>query len=181
MSDGAIDNEFTDAERPPDERLFDAAAGYTRELSTGDVAVDLVTGQPVYVIAHVSTSVVDFLETEEFDLLTYKYHPYLPITAGDPVFECVFIPTNAQDLIHPDKSTSTYDFPRGRLARVAIEDVTGGLPPHDAVAADVLARLLEYPSDDDAVADILGGLQAVFRNELVDEVRARAAVDEGGE
>jgi hypothetical protein len=116
---GAIDNEFEDVERSPETILAEARAeqGSEHELmSGGDLAIDLVTRQPLYIISCAAPNLPAYYEQEEFDLLTYKQHQYLPVRMDDPVFECVFV-GDLDDLHHERK---TYDYPAGRLARVPL-------------------------------------------------------------
>lgn len=128
MSQGAIDNDFEDAERTPAERLaesFKSEVGDVpthRDLAPGDLAIDLVTRQVLQIRDLAAVSVVDYYDAEEFDLASYKQHPWLPVRSDDRVFTCVFVPTNA-DGIH--KGGREYDYPEGRLARVPMELVGG--------------------------------------------------------
>jgi len=117
MSDGAIDNEFEDAERSYSERVAEALEGIQTEPMAGGVAFDLVTRQPVFVRRVVADSLVDYYAAEEFDLRTYKMHAYLPVRLDDTVYECVFI----GDLDSLHTSRKCYDYPRGRLAHVPVE------------------------------------------------------------
>jgi len=172
---GAVDNDYDDAKRDPQERLRDTEASYNRQIGKGDVALDLVTGQPVFVADVAAESVADHLEAEDFDLIAYKFHPYLPIQAEDAVFECVFIPTNGQDLIHRSKSAKTYDFPNGRLARIAVEEVTDGLRPQEESAARVLSRVIDY-TDVDNRDTVMSVLRKAFFRELLEEAAARSEV-----
>jgi len=122
---GAIDNEFDAAERSPAETLLDAlddiGAPTHGSLTAGDVALDLVTRQPLLVRRRVADDLAEYYEREEFDLLTYKQHAFLPVGIDDPVFECVFI-ADIGDLHTEGRS---YDYPAGRLARVPVE-LAGG-------------------------------------------------------
>jgi hypothetical protein len=124
MTDGAIDNEFDDAEASPAEQLaksFEEAVGDVpthRSLAPGDLAFDLVTRQLLYIADVSAESVVDYYDDEEFDLASYKGHPWLPVRSDDRVFACVFVPTTAEGL---HKGGNDYDYPAGRLARVPME------------------------------------------------------------
>lgn len=122
---GAIDNDFEDAERSPETILADAQAeqgGEHELLHNGDLAIDLVTRQPLYIVRCVASTLPAYYENEEFDLLTYKQHQYLPVRMDDPVFECVFV----GDLDDLHRERKTYSYPAGRLARVPIEQLAGG-------------------------------------------------------
>lgn len=125
MSDGAIDNEFDDAERSAREQLAaaldDLDARPHGEWQPGDVAFDLVSRQPLIVIGIDAETIVEFYEDEEFDIATYNQHAWLPVTLEDTVLECVFV--GGLDDLH--KFSDTYSYPEGRLARVPIE-LAGG-------------------------------------------------------
>lgn len=100
---------------------------YATELRRGDVALDMVTGRPLYVIERVAGDAVEYYQDQDgnFDLTTYKVHPWLPVTPDDAVFACVFIPTKLQDIPERPEKGKVYDYPRGRLARVPIEHLFG--------------------------------------------------------
>ena len=121
--EGAIDNSFDEAERDPKEILAEAAAEHHRDLQKGDVAIDLVTRQPLFVTGVAASTLPDYYEREEFDLLSYKAHPYLPVRMDDRVLECVFVPRSVE-AVH--KIGKEYAYPEGRLARVPIERAGGG-------------------------------------------------------
>lgn len=115
---GAIDNEFDENLRDAREALEDELADVQTEPMAGGVAIDLVTRQPLFIRRVVADSVVEYYEDEDFDLNSYKSHPYLPVSLEDTVYECVFVPTN------PEQAHSvgnTYSFPRGRLMHVPVE------------------------------------------------------------
>ncbi|WP_459191797.1 hypothetical protein [Halosimplex sp. J119] len=118
---GAIDNDFDDAERTPREHLLaelDAVGAATHAgMGVGDVAIDLVTRQPLMIVGKSADTLVEHYEREDFDLATYKQHPFLPVRVDDPVFECVFV--GSVDDLH--SFSNTYDYPAGRLARVPFE------------------------------------------------------------
>jgi len=125
MTDGAIDHEFDDAERSPEEQLAAAMADLDArphgEWEVRDVAIDLISRQPLVVIDIAAETVVEYYEREEFDLATYNQHAWLPVTPEDTVLECVFV--GGLDDLH--KFSDTYSYPEGRLARVPIE-LAGG-------------------------------------------------------
>lgn len=118
MSEGAIDHEFDENERSYDERLADALEGIQTDPMAGGVAFDLVTRQPLFVRSKVADSLAEYYAAEGFDLATYKMHTYLPVRPDDAVYECVFL----GDLDSLHTSRKTYDFPRGRLAHVPVEN-----------------------------------------------------------
>jgi len=89
----------------------------------GGLAVDLVTRQLLFVRREVAPDLAAYYEAEDFDLLNYGPHPYLPVTVDDAVLECVYIDdVGVQDLDGLAES-KTYDFPQGRLAAVPIQEV----------------------------------------------------------
>ena len=119
---GAIDNTFDDAERDAREQLAESAAEHVRDLSAGDIAIDLVTRQPLFVVGVSAETLPAYYDREGFDLLNYKSHPYLPVRMDDRVLECVFVPRKVEGVHNTGK---TYDYPAGRLARVPIERAGG--------------------------------------------------------
>lgn len=119
---GAIDNSFEDAEREAKEILGERNAEYPRAIGIGDVCIDLVTRQPLFVVDVAAPTVDAYFAEEDFDLLNYNQAPYLPVRMDDEVYECVFIP--GLDGLH--KLSQTYDYPAGRLARVPVELATDG-------------------------------------------------------
>ena len=120
--EGAIDNSFDEGERDPKEVLAEAAAEHQRDLEAGDVAIDLVTRQPLFVTGVAASSLPAYYGDGGFDLLSYKAHPYLPVRMDDRVLECVFVPRSVEG-VH--KMGKEYAYPEGRLARVPIERVEG--------------------------------------------------------
>lgn len=119
--EGAIDHEFAANEREAREQIADALAEHNRAVEPGDFAIDLVYHRPVFVNQSTAETCVDYWEDgEDFDLTTYKAHPYLPVTPDDTVFECVYLPTKPGDVRH-EPADKTYDFPSGRLMRAPVE------------------------------------------------------------
>ena len=123
--EGAIDRPFEEGERSPSDQLSDhvdeLGAPTHEHLQVGDVAIDLITRQPLVVLDQKATTLTDYYAEEEFDLLTYKQHPWLPVRPDDAVFECAFV-GGLEDL---HSFSDTYDYPAGRLARVPVE-LAGG-------------------------------------------------------
>lgn len=125
MTDGAIDNDFEEAEKTPAELLaenFKREVGDVpthRDLGAGDLAIDLQTRQLLFVRRVVADSLVEHFEEEEFDLASYKVHPWLPVRSSDPVLECVYVNDVTVDSLL--KRGTAYSFPAGRLARVPVE------------------------------------------------------------
>jgi len=125
MTEGAIDHDFDTAERTATDQLLDALAESDApahdELDAGDIAIDLVTRQPLVVREVVAPSIADYYEREGFDLLNYKQHRWLPVGIDDPVYRCVFV-GGIEDL---HSFSNVYDYPAGRLCRVPVE-LAGG-------------------------------------------------------
>jgi len=111
--DGAVDHDYDDAAALG----ADVPEGPTDPMP-GGVAFDLVTRQLLFVHERVADDLHEYHEREGFDLLSYKTHPYLPVSEDDAVFECVFIPTSAEGAHKPG---NTYDYPEGRLMHVPVE------------------------------------------------------------
>lgn len=119
---GAIDHDFDDAERDPmevlEQNIKEATGGYHAVPRPDDVAIDLVTRQIVYVDCVLADTVVEYFEREDFDLWSYKNHPYLPVRPDDTVYGVVYVERSVEGLHKPGK---IYPTPRGRLARVPVE------------------------------------------------------------
>ena len=116
---GAIDSDFDDAELSYAERVANALADIRTEPMPGGVAIDIVTRQAVFVRQEKSESLEAYYEAENFDLATYKMHPYLPgIDVDNSVYECVYLDGNPQNAHKPGK---TYDFPSARLMHFPAE------------------------------------------------------------
>lgn len=122
---GAVDHAYNEAERSAREELEGELANLgapTHDgLSAGDIAFDLVTRQPLFILDTVAPDLVTHYEREEFDLASYKQHGWLPVTLDDAVYECAFL--GSLDDLH--SFSNTYHYPAGRLARVPVE-LAGG-------------------------------------------------------
>jgi hypothetical protein len=122
MPEGALDNDFDEAAVPAREQLLADQPELTAPVA-GGLAVDLVTRQLLFVRREVAPDLATYYDEEDFDLLNYGPHPYLPVTVDDAVLECVYIDdVGVQDLDGLCES-KTYDFPAGRLAAVPIQEV----------------------------------------------------------
>jgi hypothetical protein len=119
MSDqGAIDNDYDDAEQSYDEQLADALADVPTDPLEGGVAIDLVTRQAVFVRQQKAETCRDYYHDEGFDLVTYKMHPWLPgIGPDNAVYECSYVDPNPQNA---HKQGKTYDFPEARLMALPV-------------------------------------------------------------
>lgn len=122
---GAVDNAYSEAERDAVQTLEDALAEVDApmhgEWSVGDVAFDLVQRQPLVVTDILADSLVEYYEAKDFDLASYKTHPWMPVRTDDAVLECVFIGTI--EGLH--SFSRAYAYPEGRLARLPVE-LAGG-------------------------------------------------------
>jgi hypothetical protein len=118
---GAVDHAYSEAERDAvqtlEDGLADAGAPVHGEWEVGDIAIDLVTRQPVVVLEIAAETLVAYYEAEDFDLASYKTHPWMPVRTDDAVLECVFV-GGIEDL---HSFSDTYSYPEGRLARVPVE------------------------------------------------------------
>lgn len=119
MSNGAIDNDWEDSELSTEASMLAAIEDLDHELSAGDVAIDLVTRQPLYLHEQVADDLAEYKEENDFDLFSYKTHPYLPVRLDDRVFECVFV-TNDPSQAH--NAGKTYDYPEGRLMKLPLAE-----------------------------------------------------------
>lgn len=118
MTDGAVDNDYDDAELSYAERVAEALADVPTEPLEGGVAIDIVTRQAVYVRQREYDTCREHYEAENFDLVTYKMHPWLPgISVENAVYECVYVDGNPQNAHKPGK---TYSFPSARLMPLPI-------------------------------------------------------------
>jgi len=164
---GAVDADFDDAATDAEAQLRKNIAAYPSSIEPGDVVIDLVEGRPLYVRARKGTA-VDVFEWEAFDLTTYKAHPWLPIGPHDDVFECVFLPTKPSDLPSKKKS-QTYTYPRGRLARVAVEWLyDSDTHRHADQTIEGLARLFENAADPEYRQAVVDVAVDTFGTEWVD-------------
>ena len=126
---GAIDNDFDDAEPSYEERVAEALSDVETQPVKGGVAIDLVTRQAVFVRKRVAPDLATYYEQEDFDLATYKMHPWLPgISVENAVFECVYLDGNPQNAHKPGR---TYDFPSARLMRLPVELAWGDMEVGD--------------------------------------------------
>lgn len=125
MPEGAVDSDFDDAALEAEE-LVGPDDDVQTEPIAGGLAFDLVTRQPLFVRRVVADTIVEYYDDEEFDLANYKCHPYLPVREDDTVYECVFVSEITADDLHNWDSSKTYDYPRGRLAHVPLEESWAG-------------------------------------------------------
>ena len=124
---GAIDNDYSDAERPYADRVADALEGIRTEPVAGSLAIDVVTRQLLFVRSKVADDLETYYEMEGFDLLTYGPHPWLPgVTAENAAYECYYVNDLSLDGIDDLGKRRDYDFPSGRLAVVPIEQAWNG-------------------------------------------------------
>jgi len=168
---GAIDNDFAANEREARDQIESKLGEYNRGVEGFGVAIDLVYHRPVFVRRQVAPSCVAYWEDgKDFDITTYKAHPYLPITPDDAVFECVYIPTKPGDIRH-DAGDRTYDFPTGRLARVPLENLwDSDARPQDEFRAACLGALIANGGYTDTVEE---AARNVFGDDVVDDAVAR--------
>jgi hypothetical protein len=116
---GAVDNEYSDGELPYDDQVAEALADVRTEPMAGAVAIDIVTRQAVFVRQQVAATCREYYHEENFDLVTYKMHPWLPgIGPDNAVYECSYLDGNPQNA---HKQGKTYDFPAARLMHLPVE------------------------------------------------------------
>ena len=180
---GAIDNDFAANEREARDQIEDALADHNRSVEPGDIAIDLVYHRPIFVRRVVADSCVAYWEDgKDFDITTYKAHPYLPVTADDRVVECVFIPTKPGDITH-EPGSKTYDYPTGRLARVPVEHLWDSKRRYqdDQKSSFLAAVFAQSERDDRNTAAVESVARSVFGDDVVDDAVDRAAIDPVGE
>ena len=119
MTDGAVDNDWSDAEQDYREQLADALDGVPQKPTEGGIVIDIVTRQAMFVREQVADDCAEYYDEEGFDLVTYKMHPWLPgIGPDNAVFECVYLDGNPQNAHKPGR---TYAFPSARLMQFPVE------------------------------------------------------------
>jgi hypothetical protein len=172
---GAVDNDFDDAATDAEEELRKNIADFPSTIRRGDIVIDLVQGRPLY-IRQEKGEAVDVFERQSFDLTTYKAHPFLPIGPHDMVFECVFVPTKPTD-IPTSKKTQTYDYPRGRLARVPVEWLYGtDTHRHAEHVIETLALVIENTDAGVTRNTVVDAFDDTFGPAWVDEALELAGV-----
>ena len=182
---GAIDRDFDESERSARDQIEGALADHNRTIAPGDIAIDLVYHRPLFVRRRVAESCVAYWEDgRDFDLTTYKVHPYLPVTPDDGVFECVYVPTKPGD-IKAYPTGNTYDFPSGRLARVPIEHLWNSDTRYqDDQKAAFLAALFDASVSGDregAYGVVLAVVEDVFGDDVIDDALDRSGVELAGD
>ena len=171
---GAIDNTFDESERDPRAILEEAIADFEGEVKPGDIVLDIVKRRPLFVRRRVANTAVEYFVENDFDLTTYKAHPFLPITPDDPIFECVFVPTSF-DQIPTQPKDKTYDYPRGRLVRIPVEYLYGSeVRPQTDQKTALVAACLRVASDAGDLAPVERTARSVFGDDLVDDAAERA-------
>lgn len=119
MTDGAVDADYDDGLQDYRDRVADALADVQQTPVEGGVAIDLVTRQAMFVKERVADTCAEYYERENFDLVTYKMHPFLPgIGPDNAVYEAVYLDGNPQNAHKPGK---TYAFPEARLLHFPVE------------------------------------------------------------
>lgn len=117
--DGAVDHDYDEAAQDYRDAVAEALGAVRTDIEPGDIALDIVTRQPMYVRDRVADSLDEYYERENFDLLTYKMHPFLPgIGIDNAAYEAVYLDGNPQNA---HKVGKTYDFPEARLMRFPVE------------------------------------------------------------
>jgi len=120
MTDGAVDADYDDAALSAREQLTQARPDTAGEIVVGGLAFDLVTRQVLFVGDRVADDLGEYYEREEFDLLNYGVHPWLPVTISDAVYSCVYVADMTAESLGDVADAKRYDFPRGRLASVPV-------------------------------------------------------------
>lgn len=115
----AVDQDYDDALLDARDHLEENQPAVTAPVP-GGLAFDLVTRQLLFVREEVAPDLATYYEREEFDLLNYKMHPYLPVEIDDAVFECVYLADVTAEKLGEWDSAKLYDFPAGRLAVVPV-------------------------------------------------------------
>ncbi|MFW5964386.1 MAG: hypothetical protein ACOCQM_05925 [Natronomonas sp.] len=103
-------------------RVEAALEGVRTDPVPGSLAIDLVTRQLLFVRNVVADDLATYYEQENFDLLTYGPHPWLPgVTTENSVLECYYVNDLSIEGVDDLGKRKGYDFPAGRLCVVPIE------------------------------------------------------------
>lgn len=150
---GAVDSDFDDAAHDVRDRIESELDDFPTSIERGDIVIDLVKDRPLFVRGIEADSAVEYADGNgNFNLTTYKAHPWLPVTPDDTVFDCAFVPTTA-DKIPTDAEDQSYAYPEGRLARVPVEYLFDKeTHRHDDFVFNILAGIIDAV-DDAAVAE----------------------------
>jgi hypothetical protein len=117
--DGAVDADYDDAQLDYADRVAEALEDVRQEPMPGGIAIDIVTQQAMFVREKAADNCVEYYEDEDFDLVAYKMHPWLPgISLDNAVYTAVYLDGNPQNAHKPGK---TYDFPSARLMHFPAE------------------------------------------------------------
>lgn len=171
-SNGAIDNTFAESEREAFDQIDAKLDEYNREILPHDIAIDLVYHRPVFVVSVEADTCAEYWESgDDFDLTTYKAHPYLPVASTNTVYRCVYLPTKPGDIRH-EAGDKTYDFPAGRLARVPVENLfDSATRPQEHRSAAVVASMLAATTTETSTVEAVA--REAVGDEVVDDAKAR--------
>lgn len=131
MPEGAVDQDFDEAEQSYEQRVEAALDGIRTEPVAGSLAIDIVTRQVLFVRRKVADTLEEYHEENGFDLATYGPHPWLPVSPDDAAFECYYANDLSLDGLDELGGKRSYDFPEGRLAVVPIEMAWNGAEVDD--------------------------------------------------
>lgn len=174
--EGAVDKSFDAAERDARSILQENIDSFPSDIRGGDVVIDLVKNRPLYVRRKVADTAVDYFDTQDFDLTTYKAHPFLPVSPDDTIFECAFLPTTVED-IRTSAASKSYDYPTGRLIRVPVEYYFDSKTHRaDRTVEAVLATIFASTRDEDRRA-VVGAIATAFGGDTVTSAIERAGFD----
>lgn len=126
LPEGAVDHSFDEAERSTREVLQEGVADVRTAPLPGSVALDLVTRQLLLVRRESYPDLAAHYEAEDYSLLEYGVHPYLPVSVDDAVYECVYLSDVTAESLANFGDAKTYSFPAGRLAHVPTEEAGDG-------------------------------------------------------
>lgn len=90
--------------------------GEHASISSGDLVIDLVTRDLLWVLRPVAPDLPSYFDEEGIDLLSRKQNQFLPVRIDDAVYRCV--PIVDLNALHQEPPNE--DLPAGRLARVPL-------------------------------------------------------------
>lgn len=153
------------------------------DFTLADVAIDLSRGRAVQVVGLPGQTVAEWSDREGYDLMDNYANERTRAHPDDPVIEAAYVSSIQSEPNGPRGSDEgAYTFPSSRLARVTIESIEGVDRPYDAVARDVLRRLLLETArldDGQGARDLVCGLAeaAGADPDVVSEARELADVE----
>jgi hypothetical protein len=140
----------------------------------GDPVVDLAQGRPMLILEAPKTSVEEWSNSNDYELVENYANAKLDTTPGEAVVRCVYLSDIRSE---PSKD---YTFPASRVALIDAHHADDGRRIHHRVKLDVLEQLFDaaYRSGSDRTLSVLEGLAAdAVGKDLTAEARELASVE----